>query len=175
MCDKNGCGYNPYNLNNHNYYGPRLTVDTNRPFTVITQFPTDESGILKEIHRLYIQDGRLIQNAAVNVTYDAPDINFIDDELCTATGAERFMDLGATGGMGEAMSRGMVLCFSVWWDEGGFMNWLDSGEAGPCSATEGDPEVIREVQPDTAVTFSNIKWGEIGSTFKSTGNWTMKH
>lgn len=143
-----------------------MVVDTTRPFTVVTQFPADANGKLKEMHRLYVQDGKVIQNAKINVDYaPEPDQDFLDDAYCEAAGAERYMDLGATAGMGEAMSRGMVLCFSIWWDEGSFMSWLDGDGAGPCNATEGDPKVIREIQPDTAVTFSNIKWGEIDSTY----------
>lgn len=67
--------------------------------------------------------------------------------------------------IGDAMARGMVLIFSIWWDTGGFMNWLDTGSSGPCNTTEGNPAVIVEEQPDPAVTWSNIKWGEIGSTY----------
>lgn len=90
----------------------------------------------------------------------------MNDELCAAQGADKFADLGALKGMGEAMTRGMVLCMSVWWDEGGNMEWLDSGEAGPCEPGEGAPENILEVEADPDVVFSNIKWGEIGSTFE---------
>jgi cellulase len=93
-------------------------------------------------------------------------MNWMDDPYCAAHGAERYMDLGATKGMGEAMSRGMVLAFSVWWDEGGHMEWLDSDYAGPCKEGEGAPSVIRDTQPDTSVTFSNIRWGEIDSTYE---------
>lgn len=45
------------------------------------------------------------------------------------------------------------------------MNWMDSGDAGPCNATEGDPNVIVQVEPSPSVTFSKIKWGDIGSTY----------
>ena len=130
VCDKNGCGYNPYVLGNKEYYGPNFTVDTSRPFTVVTQFPADENGVLKEIRRLYVQDGEVIANAAVNIT-GPPSVDYIDDEYCTATGATRFMQLGGNAEMGQALSRGMVLVFSIWWDEGGYMNWLDSGNSGP--------------------------------------------
>jgi cellulase len=165
VCDKWGCGYNPYALGNKNYYGPGLKVDTRRTVTVVTQFPA-ENGKLKEIRRLYVQDGRVIQNAVVNVTgstaYDS-----LNDDYCSKPGAERFMDIGGMEKMGGALSRGMVLIFSIWWDTGGFMNWLDSGNSGPCNATEGDPKIIQQIQPDPAVTFSQIKWGEIGSTFST--------
>ena len=166
VCDKWGCTYNPYGLGNHDFYGLQKTVDTTRKMTVVTQFPVGADGRLKSINRLYVQDGVVISNAAI-ISDSLPDQNFLNDEFCQANGAGRYMDLGATGAMGDALSRGMVLAFSIWWDEGGFMQWLDGGNAGPCNATEGDPKNIKNIQPDTAVTFSNIKWGEIGSTYQS--------
>ncbi|KFY79001.1 hypothetical protein V499_01951 [Pseudogymnoascus sp. VKM F-103] len=167
VCDKNGCGYNNYALGNSTFYGPGLIVDTSRPFTVVTQFPAT-NGILTEIRRLYVQDGKVIQNAPINIEGPAPG-DSMTDEFCVATGATAFNRLNGLEGMGGALSRGMVLIFSVWWDTSGFMNWLDSGNAGPCSATEGNPTEIVKVEPNPAVTFSNVKWGEIGSTF-SEGN-----
>lgn len=148
---------NPYRQKALDYYGPGLKVDTSKPFTVVTQFPA-KNGVLQEVVRYYVQNGKVIQNAAINVT--GP----IDDAYCARNGAEMFGKLGAMKGMGESMSRGMVLAMSIWWDEGGFMQWLDSGEAGPCSATEGDPKVIQTVEKNPTVKFSNIKWGDIGST-----------
>ncbi|CAI4217470.1 unnamed protein product [Parascedosporium putredinis] len=165
VCDKNGCGYNPYRVHQFEYYGPGYTVDTARPVTVVTQFPADDEGKLKEIRRLYVQDGRIIKNAVIAVE-GLPEYNYVTDEFCAATGSDRFMDLGALGGMGDAMTRGMVLCMSIWWDEGGHMTWLDSEEAGPCKEGEGDPKNILEVEANPTVIFSNIKWGEIGSTYK---------
>ena len=164
VCDKNGCTDNAWAHGHEDYYGPGLKVDTTRPFTVITTFPADDSGKLTEVHRKYIQDGK---------TIEAPDNNFINDAYCNANGASAFERLGGVGVMGDAMSRGMVLAMSVWWDEGGHMNWLDSGNAGPCNADEGAPDHIRSIQLDTAVTFSNIKWGDIGSTHAMGSNYTM--
>lgn len=168
VCDKWGCSYNPYAQGNKDYYGRGMTVDTNRPFTVVTQFP-EVNGTMTEIRRLYVQDGKVIKNAAVNTT-GVPGIDFMNDaDLCGKPGvAARYIDLGGTAGMGKALGRGMVLIFSVWWDEGGFMNWLDSGNTGPCNATEGDPKVVLQVEPNPAVTWSNVKWGEIGSTYSGT-------
>jgi cellulase len=105
----------------------------------------------------------------------------MDDEYCSTHGADRYFDLGATKGMGDAMTRGMVLAFSVWWSEGDNMEWLDSEaeNAGPCQAGEGAPSNILDIQPDTSVTFSKIKWGEIGSTYKARDKCkkrsTLKH
>jgi cellulase len=89
----------------------------------------------------------------------------MDQAYCDSHGAAKYTELGGHKGMGDALSRGMVLAMSIWWDEGGAMNWLDSGSAGPCNATEGFPETVRQVEKAPTVTFSNIKWGEIGSTF----------
>ena len=168
VCDKNGCAYNAYGNGNHEYYGRGLQVDTTRPFSVVTQFPTDKFDHLTEIRRLYVQDGKVIQNAAINVTATglAPG-NSITDAYCNATGAARYEALGGNLGMGKTLHRGMVLVFSIWWDQGGNMNWLDTGNAGPCNTTEGNPSVIVKVEPQPALTFSNVKWGEIGSTYAS--------
>lgn len=159
LCDKNGCGDNPYrHRGDKNYYGLGLKVDTSKPFTVVTQFPA-KNGILQQIVRKYVQNGVVIENAAKNVTT-------MDQAYCDAQGgAEMFSSLGGMAGMGGALERGMVLAMSIWWDEGGHMTWLDSGEAGPCNATEGDPKIIQQIEKDPTVTFSKIKWGEIGSTF----------
>jgi cellulase len=70
--------------------------------------------------------------------------------------------------MGGALERGMVLAMSIWNDQGGNMTWLDTGAAGPCTADESGPSVILANDPSTSVTFSAIKWGDIGTTY-STG------
>jgi cellulase len=166
VCDKYGCGDNPYlHRNDKLYYGPGLKVDTSKPFTVVTQFPAKD-GVLQAIVRKYVQNGVVIENTSVNVTMDQP--------FCDAQGgASQFNALGGLKGMGDALARGMVLAFSIWWDESGFMTWLDSGSAGPCNATEGDPKVIREIEKAPTVTFSQIKWGEIDSTYGGAANGTM--
>ena len=79
----------------------------------MTQFPAKD-GVLQEIVRKYVQNGKVIENAAINVT--GP----IDDAYCQKNSATMFMKDGAMKGMGESMARGMVLAMSVWWDEGGF-------------------------------------------------------
>jgi len=177
ICDKNGCGYNPHAVGNPDYYGYDMVVDTSRPFTVVTQFPSDAEGNLIEYRRFYIQDGKKIENAPINDGSGHDGEDSMTDPYCEAHGATRYMDLGATQGMGAAMTRGMVLAFSVWWDETGQMTWLNGPDnnSGPCKEGEGAPAVIRENQPDTAVTFSQIKWGEIDSTYHIASNCTRGH
>ncbi|KAK3938563.1 glycoside hydrolase family 7 protein [Diplogelasinospora grovesii] len=178
VCDKDGCGVNPFNLGSKNFYGPGpgMTVDTSRPFTVVTQFLTADNtstGALTEIRRLYVQDGKVIQNALLAAGTGANGPNAaatpaaVTENFCQARNASDFVRLGGLQGMGQALARGMVLIFSIWNSPGDFMNWLDSGSAGPCNATEGDPKLILAANPEVSVTFSNIRWGDIGSTFSA--------
>jgi cellulase len=171
VCDKSGCGFNAYGSGAKDFYGPGLTVDTSRPFTVVTQFFTSDNttaGALKEIRRLYIQDGKLIQNAAIQATANsATGVASITQDFCTARNASDFNRLGGVQGMGASLARGMVLIFSLWNSNGDFMNWLDSGNAGPCNATAGNPALIIQQNPEVEVTFSNIRWGDIGATFNA--------
>ncbi|KAK6856584.1 endo-beta-1-4-glucanase celB [Apiospora arundinis] len=44
LCRKSGCGLNPYKTVGPNFYGPDKTVDTKRPFTVVTQFATTQEA-----------------------------------------------------------------------------------------------------------------------------------
>jgi hypothetical protein len=43
------------------------------------------------------------------------------------------------------------------------MNWLDSGKAWPCNATEGDPSIIRLVVKGCYIQFHQV--GEIRNTY----------
>nr|AAM54071.1 endo-1,4-beta-glucanase [Aspergillus nidulans] len=166
ICDKWGCGFNPYALGNTEYYGrgQGFEVDTKEPFTVVTQFLTDDgtsTGALTDIRRLYIQNGQVIENAVVSSGADS-----LTDSLWAST-ASWFDSYGGMEGMGRALGRGMVLAMSIWNDAGGYMQWLDGGDAGPCNATEGAPEFIEEHTPWTRVVFEDLKWGDIGSTFQA--------
>ncbi|PQE23689.1 Endoglucanase EG-1 protein [Rutstroemia sp. NJR-2017a WRK4] len=166
-CDKGGCGFNPYAQGKTSYYANGGTVDTLQPMTVITQFYTNDNtttGTLVEIRRLYIQNGKIIQNAVSSSGLDS-----ITASWCDASDASA-ASLGGLKTMGEALGRGMVLVLSIWNDNGQFMNWLDSGSNGPCSSTEGDPAKIQAQTPEAYVTYSNIRWGDIGSTFNGTGS-----
>ncbi|KAG9578945.1 family-7 endo-glucanase, partial [Aureobasidium melanogenum] len=165
VCDESGCGYNSYAYGNKTFYGLGDVVNTQHPFTVVTAFHTDDNtatGTLTNITRLYIQNNKIIQNAVVQVAGMA--VNSIEDSFCEVV-ASSFQQRGGLAQMGEAIGRGMVLAMSVWNDPGAFMNWLDSGNAGPCNATQGNPALIEANDPTTSVTFSNIKIGDIGSTY----------
>ncbi|KAK8074078.1 endo-beta-1 [Apiospora phragmitis] len=175
VCDKSGCSLNPYKTVGHDFYGPGMAVDTKRPFTVVTQFWTQNSnnsssaagGNLSEIRRLYIQDGQTITTSGSpeKAGGGSRDNNTVTPKFCASSGKDSaFERLDGLEAAGAALGRGMVLIFSIWNDVTGFMNWLDAGEAGPCGPTDGAPDKILAANPDVAVTFSNIRWGDIGST-----------
>ncbi|KAK5118767.1 hypothetical protein LTR85_007973 [Meristemomyces frigidus] len=175
VCDKSGCGSNPYGLGAHSFYGYHDIVDTSKPFTVVTQFLTDDNttlGTLNQIRRLYVQNGTVTQNA--NVQSGDSTVDSITNAYCEAS-APSFEARGGLAQMGEALGRGMVLIFSIWNDAGAYMDWLDSGTAGPCNSTEGNPVLIEAEDPGTSVTFSNIKWGDIGSTYGSSARPSYYH
>jgi cellulose 1,4-beta-cellobiosidase len=82
--------------------------------------------------------------------------------------------------MSDALGKGMVLVMSLWDDHYADMLWLDStyppekagqpgSERGGCDAASGKPDTVESSQPNAQVTFSNIKFGDIGSTFNSAG------
>lgn len=190
ICDKGGCDNNPFRNGNPNFYGPgtNKTIDTNQKITVVTQFFTEKnktSGDLVEIRRLYVQNGKIIKHASTNIAnmtkYDST-----TDKYCAARvaafgeGEDQFARYGALKTMGESLARGAVLIFSLWVDSSSTaMQWLDGvkypptaalgtpGSArGTCTGNSSSPAYIDANHPDAAVVFSNIKFGEIGSTFK---------
>ncbi|KAJ7095910.1 cellulase [Mycena belliarum] len=184
VCDKDGCDFNSFRMGVKNFLGPGLTVDTNLPITVVTQFIAS-SGTLTEIRRLYVQNGKVIQNS--NATLPGVTGNSVSDSFCNAQKAatgdpNTFESRGGLKTMGAALQKGMVLAMSLWDDHAAGMLWLDSNfplnasatapgvARGPCSATSGDPKTVESTQGNAFVVFSNIKTGPIGSTFAATSS-----
>lgn len=189
VCDKDGCDNNAYRLGNKAYYGTgaNFTVDTTKPFTVVTQFLTTDgtsNGTLSEIRRIYVQSGKVIQNAKVNIP-GLPTDDSITDAFCKKEkevlgGTDHFNQLSGLKQMGDAIGRGMVLALSIWDDAGSYMGWLDQDPypadadpsvpgvgRGPCPTTGGRPDQLIQDFPDAKVVFSNIRSGDIGSTFSN--------
>ncbi|GAQ03432.1 probable 1,4-beta-D-glucan cellobiohydrolase A [Aspergillus lentulus] len=183
-CDPDGCDFNSFRMGNESFYGPGKIVDTKSKMTVVTQFITadgTDSGALSEIKRLYVQNGKVIANSVSNVAGVSG--NSITSDFCTAQkkafgDEDIFAKHGGLSGMGKALSE-MVLIMSIWDDHHSSMMWLDStyptdadpskpGVArGTCEHGAGDPEKVESQHPDASVTFSNIKFGPIGSTYKA--------
>jgi cellulose 1,4-beta-cellobiosidase len=158
-------------------------VDTSSKFTVVTQFITEDNttaGALTEIRRVYMQNGKVIQNSKVNISgieaYDSITDPFCNEQMTTFNNTNSFETRGGLKRMGQAFDEGMVLVLSLWDDHSANMLWLDSdypvnksaslpGVArGPCAATSGVPADVESQSPNSSVTFSNIKFGDIGST-----------
>ncbi|KAL1511126.1 hypothetical protein AB1Y20_005946 [Prymnesium parvum] len=183
VCDKDGCDVQPYRLGNRSFYGPSAAaaIDSTRPFTVVTQFVTadgTDGGALSQIRRHYWQDGVRVDAAAVEVgggRYDGISAEYCAAEAAAFGGNGTFAARGGMGSMGAANDAGMVLVLSLWDDPLSHMLWLDSTQPanstkpgatrGPCALNSGDPKVI-ERSSRWEVTYSNIKFGEIGSTDK---------
>jgi hypothetical protein len=143
--------------------GPKYTVDTTKPLTVITQwFTTDgtDKGDLSQVRRIYIQDGKVIYNSnATTFGVEARD-NKLTDQLCQATKNGSFDSFTKNGGMkslGQSMDRGMVLAMSLWFDQSSGSGWLV-----PSDAPKPDPSAF----PGSSVVMSNFMYGEIGAAMK---------
>ena len=185
VCDKDGCDFNPYRLGDKTFFGPssNFNINTTLPFTVVTQFITvdgTDTGDLSEIRRLWVQNGKVIPSAIVTV--GGQKYNSINDSFCNAQKQEfgdpnDYEKRGGDKTMGEALEQGMVLALSLWDDHAAYMLWLDSdyptnksssspGVArGTCAITSGRPKDVESQHPNAYVIYSNIKYGELGSTY----------
>ncbi|KAF3761835.1 family 7 glycoside hydrolase [Cryphonectria parasitica EP155] len=177
-CDPDGCDFNPYRQGVTDFYGAGAAgVDTSKVFTVVTQF-IEENGALSEIKRFYVQDGVTIANP--DSTMAGTSGNSITADYCTAqkeatNTTDYFTQRGGLEGMGTALANGMVLVMSLWDDHYANMLWLDStypadsteaGAArGTCATSSGVPSDIESNNATASVIYSNIKFGDINSTF----------
>jgi cellulose 1,4-beta-cellobiosidase len=106
----------------------------------------------------------------------------ISDEFCADWVADtkdgtNFLEIGGMSSVDKALENGVVLVMSLWDDHEANMLWLDStypvnGKAvgdkrGSCSTSSGVPKDVEEKHGNAKVTFSDIRFGPIGSTTKS--------
>ncbi|KAJ3094677.1 hypothetical protein HK100_006062 [Physocladia obscura] len=186
FCDKDGCDINPYRNGVTNFYGPGLTIDTTQPITVVTQFLTSDgtdTGTLSQVRRYWVQNGNIYQTLDATIAGLAS-YNTITDAYCTAE-RTAFSDTnplqGGLAQLDSALTEGVVLSLSLWDDATAGMDWLDSSYPpgatvagtlrGPCpffNWTTGIPNLRSTYGSSASVTFSNIKFGELGSTFSGT-------
>ncbi|KAG6844935.1 hypothetical protein H0H87_002268 [Tephrocybe sp. NHM501043] len=190
-CDPDGCDFNSYRMGDTSFYGKGLTVDTSSKFTVVTQFITDSgtsSGTLSEIRRIYVQNGKVIQNSKVNVSgmsaYDSITTDFCNAQKTAFGDTNSFGNKGGMSNMSKALANGMVLVLSIWDDHAANMLWLDSsypttGDAskpgikrGTCATTSGVPSDVEANSPNAQVIYSNIRFGDIGSTYSGSTTGT---
>jgi hypothetical protein len=199
VCDQSGCGLNPfrygpgttYNTETRNdkWYGPGGTfaLDSTQKYTAVTQFHTDNEGVLTNITRFYMQKGNRVDLPTLYVLPPKDGQHMggfvnpgIDKGYCTDI-YDRWNGEAANEPleqMGKNMENGMVLAMSAWYAQETYVNgkpqgtqtgmsWLDGVnnwgkyiEAGPC----------HDSTTDTAgpyhATFSDIRIGDIGTTLK---------
>ena len=84
---------------------------------------------------------------------------------------------GGLKAMGESMARGQVLVMSMWDDHDAHMLWLDGDfplgsdpgqpgvSRGSCPPDSGVPADMEADYPGASITFMNIRFGELGSTY----------
>jgi len=186
ICDKDGCDFNPFRFGNETFYGPGKTIDTTKKFTVVTQFITSDgtsTGTLSAIKRIYVQNGVVIQNsntdmAGVTTTNEITD-TFCAQQKAATNNTNEFKTLGGLAKMGKNLATGMVLVMSLWDDYAVDMLWLDSDypttspatapgiARGTCATTSGVPKTVEAASPNAYVSYGNIKFGPIGSTFSA--------
>lgn len=184
--DKDGCDFNAYRQGNTSFYGPGKIVNTNSKMTVVTKFITadgTDTGRLSAIQRVYVQNGKVIQNSVSNIA-GIDKTNQITDNYCKQQKSvfgdtNDFATKGGLTVMGDAFDRGMVLVMSIWDDYAAQMLWLDAPfpvgadpskpgvVRGTCAADSGNPTVVESQSPNSKVIFSNIKFGALGSTYKA--------
>jgi len=184
VCDKDGCDFNSYRMGDKSFFGKGMTVDTSKPFTVVTQFITTDNtdnGDLQEIRRIYVQGGKVIQNSATvepgMIGYNSINDSFCADQKKVFGDRNDFAAKGGLKAMGKALANGMVLVLSLWDDHEVHMLWLDSDyppnkspsapgvSRGACPITSGAPNDVEKNSPNANVKYSNIKSGTIGSTY----------
>lgn len=162
--------------------GSGFKVDTSKKFSVVTQFITSDNtdtGDLVEIKRLFVQDGNVIENP--KSTFDTlTDYDSLTDDYCAAQKTlfgdnDQHTAKGGIKSMGNSFERGMVLVMSIWDDHDVDMLWLDSdyppNKSGPgvsrgsCSVDSGKPSDVESQYADAYVSYGNIRYGDIGSTY----------
>jgi len=168
--DRNGCYMNPYMFGHKKFYGPGsdFTINTLKPFTIVTEFRDDGKGDLEGMYQYYYQNGKKIEQPE----YGFGSGNAMTEDFCKKSFAAHgeapyFQNKGGMKQFGEAVKRGMTLVVSFWDDMATNMNWLDTGKRGTCDPDEGDPKNLREKHPDAWFAARHVRWGPIGSTHKA--------
>ncbi|KAH6672272.1 exo-cellobiohydrolase [Halenospora varia] len=178
LCDFQGCTINPYRMGDEEFFGRGKKVDTNKKFTVVTQFITDDgtdTGALVEMKRFYIQNGTRIENSGSQI--EGLSGNSLTSDFCSTqkstfseenffSAKEEFKDVA------DALRNGLVMVISIMDDRRSNMQWLDgtlgSGKGaarGSCNTSKVEsPKELWENHSKESVTFERIRVGAIDST-----------
>ena len=116
------------------------------------------------------------------MTIDGKEYDGLSDQYCDAVKGlfgdkNDFKNKGGMAQMSRGLSDGMTLVLSLWDDHDVNMLWLDSDypadtdpsapgvSRGSCSRDSGKPDDVENKYPDAYVAFSNIRYGDIDSTY----------
>merc|ERR1712179_410428 len=173
ICDKDGCDFHHWRLGDQKYFGPGedFQVNTDKPMTVVTQFITHDgtdTGDLVEMRRIYLQDGKIIENSLTNIDGVDP-TDSINEKMCDqvkeAFGDEPdFQRKGGMNAFSKSMENGMVLVLSLWDDFEAHMLWLDSDY--PLDKDPSEPGVNRGpcfcqiLEPESRHPWFYLPWRE---------------
>ncbi|TDZ68066.1 Exoglucanase 1 [Colletotrichum trifolii] len=173
-CAREGCEYNPYRLGATGFYGQGKTVDTKKKFTVVTRFAEDR------VTKFFIQDGVKIE-APVPTKPNFPGTAGLDEDFCDVLPRnfdelDKFNQHGGWARHIDVLRRPLVMALSIQDDFYANNLWLDSyyprdswspGAArGPCPNDSGHATLpwVDPAKENVSVTWSNIRFGPIGST-----------
>ncbi|KAH9097417.1 hypothetical protein LEN26_017032 [Aphanomyces euteiches] len=130
--------------------------------------------------RFYVQNGKAIDNTAINWSGIDP-IDSLTDKVCDQAKVvfgdpNDHSKKGGLKAMGDALKKGVVLTMSLWVDYAANCLWLDStypttkdasvpgAGRGTCAKTSGVPADVLAQSPGATVKYGNIRVGDLGST-----------
>ncbi|KAF8760011.1 glycosyl hydrolase 7 (cellulase C) family [Rhizoctonia solani] len=182
-CDQDGCDFNPYRLGNLTYYGNGMTIDTKQSITVVTQFITADNtttGALREIRRLYIKNGKVVQNPkAPFPDYPAMILSpksIVQLKRPYSTTPIRLLPRGASEHLMMRWTRAGVSYkyrgekrrpkpMARWQLSTRLFNIPAWRFSGCLSISMGKHTTPSELLPTASVKFSNLRFGDIGTTY----------
>merc|ERR1719316_1075082 len=136
---------NPYLMGHKKFYGPGAdyTINTEKPFTIVTEFRDDGKGHLAGMYQYYYQDGKKIEQPE----YGFGDGNAMTQETCTKIfkhykDDDFFNDHGGMPQFSKAVERGMTMVLSFWDDMATDMDEQEARGFGGLAggSTEADEE-----------------------------------
>ncbi|KAK3986079.1 Exoglucanase 1 [Cladorrhinum sp. PSN332] len=178
-CDPDGCSWSAYRVASQDFYGRGKVVDTNKKFTVVTRWEQNR------VYQFFVQDGKKIE-VPLPRWQELPRENGISPDMCEKMPQffderDRFAENEGWKSHLEMVTRPMVMAMSINVDYWAYNLWLDGTypperdvpeeegrfERGPCRPWEqSEPAVVLANHPHANVTWSNIRFGPIGSTVR---------
>jgi len=176
---RGGCELPALGRSGDNLFGGGGSIDTTKPFTVVTRFLTDDgsdTGELFGIQRFFVQDGRIIDNVADDSGGAAVTEAYCMAQMATSGGRQRrgseMWNGQSLHSLGEALDRGMVMVLALEDESGGPELTAAGTHLVPCPVDAGEP-AARTAYPESSVRYWGFRHGPIGSTVEATVTATV--